>query len=1667
MLLAFILCFSTLPMTAFAQDADVVTEQQEQQEADSAEEQEEQQEADSAEEQEKQQEADSAEGQEEQQEADSAEGQEKQQEAAPVTEQKEAEAAAAPGEETSSDKSTTAGEAPDTVEPAVESVSDSDAGTQGTGADDEKKAAVQKVQALIDALPETVTVENVESVSAQLEAIDEAMAELTEEQREELDMTRLHAISEALNAPMTVPMTVAEGQHVDHPICGATCTDENNHSIVTEWKPIGSETDLRAATEGYYYLTQDIVTTETWKPKSNVVLCLNGHSIAANGDFVVIEIDKGQFTLCDCKSSESMHYFTTDKEDNRFTRWVPCEKDTENCIPVTGGVITHSAETSNSGVKVDESGTFTLYGGTICGNRIPNISGDYGAGVYVSDSTFNMYGGAIRGNASIYGGGVATYRSTFNMYGGVISDNMASAGGGGVVLLTKSVMNMSGNALISANMVPEKSAAGGGLYISAIFEGEGGNCLNMSEDAKISDNKAFSGGAVYVRQNAQVTMRDNAQITNNTATDKGGGIYIYESAQVTMRDNARITNNTADVNGGGVYVGKNTFKIAGGAPQVWDNWCQGTQNNVYLTSGQYIHISKKASTFTGKIGVSTQDAPTESNLVTVAAVAVEAGPSGHLTEEDLDHIYSDKENLYPVLVGGNVKLSATEPHRHPVCGATCGDENHGNQTWIGVSNLTDIKSGGYYYLTDNVKLNGTWTCTNDVALCLNGKTITCTAEADAIKVTKGTTLIITDCQKDAGKITHEQDKTGRGIMSLGTLILYNGEITDNMITSGDGAGVYVDAGSFSMYNGSISANTASAGKGGGVYATNSTGLTISGGSISGNVAKSGGGIYYKSKLLKAIKFTISGGSIIGNAATNGNGGGVYLTVSSTLTDLTMSGGSITGNRTSINGGGVYMNASGKLTVSGAAKITDNTGTDSSKNNVYLPSGKTIIIGTKGMNSSADIGVTMEQQLAEGKRVAIAKGASDTYTLTANDLAAFSSDTDDYTKYELDNAVIFSNGKLHVHCGCGTVDCTLTRHENVLWTAISTEEELRAITGGSDRQYYYLTNNIELNNTSWNLTGSVSICLNGYSITATGDFDAITVGSGNSSTTGNLHVCNCSGNGEITHVDGKTGRGVYVTPCSNFSLWGGSITGNSTSDYGGGVYLNGGFGYMFGGSITNNSAKDGGGVAIRTASFYDPDTQNSWISGYFYMQGGTITGNKATNGGGVAVKDKTSFRTFGGSVIGNTATANGGGVYVDPSTAKMAVDGGSNITGDVKITGNKDAEGNDSNVYLPDGTNISIGQNVLHNISIGVTLKKLPTAGDFAKFVEAATGVTLTDKIADGFAIDNNSNNTYSVKKIDNSLYVVNGALHEHAICGGVSCSHETKHDDVLWTPLTYDADTQELMCGGTKVSSSNGTEGMEYELLAGNYYLLNDIAFAGTIEISGDVRLCLNGKSITNSAQDASTFVIPKNGNLTLCDHESGTITSTDKKSDGVQLNAHSSTDTATFTMYGGTIIGNRNGVDGISGTDVFNMYGGTITGNKVGADIPANVTMTVGGTARITGNTDMNVNLFEYDENSKSFINIDSSLTDAASISVATTHSPTAEVPIRIATGATGSVNYTKIFKPDNTDKGYMVIKDAQGNLYLSAHQHSWEYKLDADGKTITAASLIQRTVPTLTAAA
>ena len=111
---------------------------------------------------------------------------------------------------------------------------------------------------------------------------------------------------------------------------------------------------------------------------------------------------------------------------------------------------------------------------------------------------------------------------------------------------------------------------------------------------------------------------------------------------------------------------------------------------------------------------------------------------------------------------------------------------------------------------------------------------------------------------------------------------------------------------------------------------------------------------------------MTGGSITGNNAAYG--GGVY-----TVNEFKMTGGSITGNNAyksdyiSTFGGGVCV-GSGIFTVSGEVTVTDNTKggtkgadgkfTGDTKNNVYLPTGKTITIGTDKLSEGAQLGVTV-------------------------------------------------------------------------------------------------------------------------------------------------------------------------------------------------------------------------------------------------------------------------------------------------------------------------------------------------------------------------------------------------------------------------------------------------------------------------------------------------------------------------------------------------------------------------------------------------------------------------------------------------------------------------------------------------------------------------------------
>lgn len=1035
MLLAFILCFSTLPMTAFAQEADAVTEQEEQQEAAPAAEPEEQQEADSAE------------------------------------EQKEAEEVAAPGEETSSDKSTTAatpgtedptaGEAPDTVKSTGESISDNDAGTQDTAADDEKKAAVQKVQALIDALPETVTMENAESVSAQLEAIDEAMESLTEEQIAELDMTRLHAVSEAMNAPMTV----AAGEHT-HFLCGKdTCNRVGGHTETTKvtFQAWNGTSELPEVV-GNYYLMNNVTLSEAWTPVDGVVLCLNGYNITlAYSNDCIIPKTGSTFTLCDCQN---------------------------------GGKITHSNGYRGSGAFVAGGSTFNMYGGSITGNTART-----GAGVRMyNNGTFNMYGGNITGNEAKnftsnsenvgIGGGVCMEKnSTFNMYAGTISNNTGEYGGG-VYSYDGSVFNMSGGTIENNQATGKNTAFGGGGGVNIV-----GNTFNMSGGTIRDNNTNAYGGGVYVGSNFNMT---GGEITGNEANKFGGGVYVKSA------------------------YGMGHFTVSGSA-KVSDN----TTSNVYLPDGATMAIGQGGFDNTASIGVTPENLPTVGSYVAIATGAANGGYRDGTFINDQNQNTGDCEFQQ---VGDQILLVNGMLHQHPICGNTCDhDSEHANVAWKGVSSLSEITTGGYYYLTKDIDRTQTWNLTNaKVVLCLNGYNITANANVDVIKISNTAQFILTDCmggKMEYGKITHKEGSAGRGI--------------------------YVNS-IFTMYGGEISGNTADApsafkkGYGGGVYVYDGCSFTMNGGKITSNTAE-----FY--------------------------GGGVYL---SRKSDFTMNGGSITGNSAQMSGGGVelYGGNSGDdstFTVSGKAVINGNITQGSSiKANNVACNGTIINVASPGLDSEAHIGVRTSE-ISEGDYKVVAQGKS-SYQMKDTDAERFHSDNG-YASKLIGNSIVFMNGTLHEHAVCGKTDCTEAGHDNTLWIPLTYDSENQILQYGRNRvkkptynnKYtlpagnYYLFADITLDG-SIEISGDVNICLNGHTISTKLYNSVFDINSHK------LAVCDCSTghSGKIEIIDNHSETKSFVVGlnAAQFCLYGGTIQGG---DYG--VYTCSDSSVeLFGGSITGNT-----------------------------------------------------------------------------------------------------------------------------------------------------------------------------------------------------------------------------------------------------------------------------------------------------------------------------------------------------------------------------------------------------------------------------------------------------------------------------------------------------------------
>lgn len=168
-------------------------------------------------------------------------------------------------------------------------------------------------------------------------------------------------------------MPAPEAPHT-HPVCGATCTHNDDHSTPESWTKL-TASDLSngtlSLTDGKsYYLGEDITVSSFVEISGEVNLCLNGHvlSLDESAEDCVIVVDANStLNLCDCNGTSQSHKFAVDSNTGL---WTPDEvSGTES---VTGGVITGG---KNGGIYAE--GELNQYGGHIVGNQSEDGGGVY------------------------------------------------------------------------------------------------------------------------------------------------------------------------------------------------------------------------------------------------------------------------------------------------------------------------------------------------------------------------------------------------------------------------------------------------------------------------------------------------------------------------------------------------------------------------------------------------------------------------------------------------------------------------------------------------------------------------------------------------------------------------------------------------------------------------------------------------------------------------------------------------------------------------------------------------------------------------------------------------------------------------------------------------------------------------------------------------------------------------------------------------------------------------------------------------------------------------------------------------------------------------------------------------------------------------------------------
>lgn len=513
---------------------------------------------------------------------------------------------------------------------------------------------------------------------------------------------------------------------------------------------------------------------------------------------------------------------------------------------------------------------------------------------------------------------------------------------------------------------------------------------------------------------------------------------------------------------------------------------------------------------------------------------------------------------------------------------------------------------------------------------------------------------------------------------------------------------------------------------------------------------------------------------------------------------------------------------------------------------------------------------------------------------------------------------------HVHCICGG-DATSgghPQHSDVTYTAWTNDEAASQYGDSShtaanslpkDPGYYYLTTSVTLSDSdTWRPADGTVLCLNGRTVKEFAFYKPdFDAITVDSGVTFSLTEC-ASIQGYIYCA---SSRGVHtVNNSGTFNMYNGRLRDTTSTADGAAVYNNGTFN-MYGGTISNN------GTSARGGGVYNAGVCN--------LYGGLITNNGS--GGGVY--------NNGTLTVGGTATVTGGS----------------------------------PNVYLTDGTTITLNSELDESARIGITAEKQGSLADTAAITVVEGGAA---SLVCFFPDDDG---TYDLSFNDDDDVLLHRIRdHTHCACGhkgkyARSIGDHTEHMDrefVAWT----DELVKEQYGSGTTYKAAD-----TLPKKAGYYYLTSDVDLGaypwppkdGTI-------LCLNGHKITGSWSTAVR--IDSNAHIVLTDcRASGSIRNTNTSGAALKSSGSSISRNGIADIFRISLSGTSVGVENYTSNTV-NLYNSTVSGTR--SAIYNTGTVNIAGTVKAASDA---VDSGRYCVNNLGTLNVDGTLTaDGGNIGVA-----------------------------------------------------------------------------------